>query len=210
MSGSDPKEIVARGYDEVAERFAQWQQGVVGDERDEWVAQLLNCLPDDPDVLELGCGAAIDSTQLLAQRGRLTGVDISTEQIRRARERVRDATFVAGDICELEFPPESFDAVVSLFVLPHVPAAELPPLLRRVGRWLRRGGWFLATMSARGRGEFVEEWLGVPMFFSSITADESRGLVRNAGLELVRDEILTQDEPGHGARSFLWVLARKA
>jgi ubiquinone/menaquinone biosynthesis C-methylase UbiE len=209
LSEFDPKEIVARGYDEVAERFAQWQQEIVGDEREQWVRELLERLPQDADVLELGCGAAVASTQLLAQRGRLTGVDISGEQVRRARERLPDATFLEEDITRIEFPPESFDAIVSLFVLPHVPADELPTLLVGVARWLRRGAWFLATMSVRGRGEFVEEWLGVPMFFSSITADESRQLVRDAGLELVRDDVLTQYEPGHGERSFLWVLARK-
>lgn len=209
MSESDPKRIVARGYDAVAERFAEWQQGVVGDQRARFVAELLDRLPHGADILELGCGAAIESTQLLAGRGRLVGVDISAEQLRRARERLPDATFVEGDITEVELPPGSFDAVVSLFVLTHIPREELPPLLRSIGRWLRPGGLFLATMSVKGRGEFVQEWLGVPMFFSSITADESRRIVRDAGLELVLDEVITQEEPAYGTTSLLWVLARR-
>ena len=209
MSESDPKALVARGYDAIVERFAEWQEGIVGDERGRWVRELLARLPPDPDVLELGCGAAVESTALLAARGRLTGVDISREQLRRARERLPGAVFVEGDITKVGFRAGSFDAVVSLFVLQHVPHDELPRLLASVARWLRRGGHFLATMGVRGRGEFVEDWLGVPMFFNSITADESRRLVRDAGLELVHDEVVTQDEPGHGARAFLWVLARR-
>jgi ubiquinone/menaquinone biosynthesis C-methylase UbiE len=209
LSGCSPQDIVRRGYDAIADRFAEWQRGIVGDERERWVRELLPRLPPDANVLELGCGAAVESTALLADRGRLTGVDISPEQLRRARERLRDAVFVEGDITKVDFPAESFDAVVSLFVLQHIPHEELAPLLASVARWLRRGGHFLATMGVRGRGEFVEDWLGVPMFFSSITADASRRLLRDAGLELVHDEIVTQDEPGHGARSFLWVLARR-
>ena len=99
---------------------------------------------------------------------------------------------------------------MALFVLAHVPRSEIGTLLTRVAAWLRPGGWFLATMGARGRGEEVDEdWLGVPMFFSSLAADESRGLVRRAGLEIVQDEVVEQDEPGYGAIPFLWVLARR-
>ena len=174
-----------------------------------FVGDLIERLPDGAGVLELGCGAAVDSTRLLATRGHLTGVDISAGQLRRARERLPNGTFIQGDITRVEFTPESFDAVVALFVLAHVPRDELPPLLQSVARWLRPGGHFLATMGVRGVGETVEDWLGVPMFFSSISSDESRRLVRDAGLELVHDEVVTQDEPGHGAISFLWVLARR-
>jgi len=40
-------------------------------------------------VLELGCGSGAPDTQRLAARFRLTGVDISREQLRRARAALR-------------------------------------------------------------------------------------------------------------------------
>jgi hypothetical protein len=51
--------------------------------------------------------------------------------------------------------------------------------------------------------------LGVPMFFSSFDADENRRLLRAAGFELRRDDVVTMREPG-GAATFLWVLATRA
>lgn len=205
----NPKALVAAGYDAVADRFADWKTGVVGDAREEWIADLLSRLPASPHVLELGCGG--EPTGAFADQGRLTGVDLSAEQLRRASERVPQATFLHADASTVTFAPASFDAVVALFVLGHVPRTEIEGLLARIAGWLRPGGWFLATMGARGLGEAVEEdWLGVPMFFSSLHEDESRALVRRAGMALVRDEVVVQTEPGHGEIAFLWVLARRA
>jgi ubiquinone/menaquinone biosynthesis C-methylase UbiE len=210
VSTPDPKQIVADGYDAIADRFAAWQQTIRGDARMRYLDELLRRLPTRPEILELGCGAGGDSTKILASRGRLVGVDISEEQVERAWKRVPEATFIKADVTSLDLPSGSFDAVVAFFVLAHIPLADLPGLLTRIANWLRPEGWFLATMGSRGRGESVEpSWLGVPMFFSSVTRDESQRLVRDAGLEIVADEVVVQHEPGHGDVEFLWVLARK-
>jgi hypothetical protein len=35
-------------------------------------------------------------------------------------------------------------------------------------------------------------------------------MVREAGFELIEDEVIPTDEPGHGVVNFMWVLARKS
>jgi cyclopropane fatty-acyl-phospholipid synthase-like methyltransferase len=207
----NPKRIVAAGYDAMADRFAAWQKGVRGSTRAKRVAELLELLPDRPDVLELGCGAGVASTRLLAERGRLVGVDISAEQLRRARERIPQAEFLEADLATVEFADGSFDAVVSFYVFNHVPRADVRPLLERIARWLRPGGFLLATFAAPSvdDGEpWVGEWLGVEMFFDGERAEAVLGHVRAAGLEVERGEVETMLEPDHGEASFLWVLAR--
>jgi hypothetical protein len=52
-------------------------------------------------------------------------------------------------------------------------------------------------------------WLGVPMFVSGFEADESRDLVRFAGLRIVRDDMPGHKEPGHGDVEFLRMLAQR-
>jgi hypothetical protein len=47
------------------------------------------------------------------------------------------------------------------------------------------------------------------MFFSSWDADTNRRLLVDTGFELLRDEVLTIQEP-EGLALFLWVLARRA
>jgi SAM-dependent methyltransferase len=123
-------------------------------------------LPPQPDVLELGCGAPVESTRILAERANLAGVDISEAQVALARRRLPQATFIHADLSALEFAPESFDAVVALYVLLHIPRAELEPLLGRVASWLRPSG-LLANALVRGESEAVEPWLGVWMCSSA-------------------------------------------
>jgi SAM-dependent methyltransferase len=176
----------------------------------EWVEDLLGRLPESPDILELGCGRAEEPTLRMAARGRLTGIDISKEQLRRARERCSGANFVHADATTIELAPGSFDAVVSLYAFNHVPRAELPPLVQRIAGWLRRGGHAVLTFGMSDSESIQDDWLGVPMFFASYTPDENRALVEKAGLEIVRDEAVTIIEPEEGEACFQWLLAARS
>jgi len=64
-------------------------------------------------------------------------------------------------------------------------------------------------MLARGDGESVEDWLGVPMFFSSSDPETDRELFRDAGLAILADETVIQTEP-EGDLHFHWMLAQKS
>jgi cyclopropane fatty-acyl-phospholipid synthase-like methyltransferase len=204
----DPKEIVARGYDAIALRYAEWA-GRVASPAIEWLRDLDARLHDGADVLELGCGRGVPGTRHLARRHRVTGVDISAVQIELARHHVPEASFVHADALELDVAPGSVDAVVALYFFGHIPMHEQRELIGRVSLWLREGGFLLATFGAGDPGEDVDaDWLGAPMFFASLGGDSYLPLLRDCGLEPVREEVVTQHEPGHGDIAFHWVLAR--
>lgn len=204
----NPKEIVARGYDAIALRYAEWAGAVVSPALD-WLRELDSRLPDSADVLELGCGRGVPGTRELARRHRVTGVDISAVQIELARHHVPEASFVRADAIELDIAPGSLDAVVALYFFGHVPADEQRELVGRIAVWLREGGLFLATVGAGEAGEEVEpDWLGAPMFFASLGGDSYIPLLRECGLTPLRDEVIVQQEPGHGDVAFHWVLAQ--
>jgi SAM-dependent methyltransferase len=204
----DPKEIVARGYDAIALRYAEWAGRVVSPVL-EWLRDLDERLPDGADVLELGCGRGVPGTRQLARRHRVTGVDISAVQIELARHHVPEASFVHGDALELEVAPGSFDAVVALYFFGHVPLDEQRELIGRIALWLRDGGLLLATFGAGDPGEEVDaDWLGAPMYFASLGGGSYLPLLRERGFEPLREEVVVQQEPGHGDVAFHWVLAR--
>ena len=204
----DPKDIVARGYDAIALRYAEWA-GRVQSPALEWVRDFDARLPDGANVLELGCGRGVPVTRQLARRHRVTGVDISAVQIELARHHVPEASFAHADALELEIAPGSLDAVVALYLFGHVPIREQRELIGRVAVWLREGGLFLATLGAGDEGEDVDQdWLGAPMFFASLGGDSYIPLLHECGFELLREEVVAQHEPGHGDIEFHWVLAR--
>ena len=146
------------------------------DPRRQWLQRLVARLPEGAEVVELGCGNGTRETQELAQRYRLTGVDLSEEQLRRARARVAGATFVRDDLTCVDFERESLDAVCAFYVLNHVPRDLLPALFGRVHGWLRPGGLFLASLGASDLADWQGEWPGVPMYFSGYEPSRNREL----------------------------------
>lgn len=204
----DFKRLVAEGYDAISDRYFAWASSFHTPAL-RWLDDLLQRLEDGSVVLDLGCGRGVPFTQKLARRHRVTGVDISARQVELARTLVPEAEFVQADATSLEQPPESLDAVVSLFMLGHVPPEEQGPLLQRIAGWLRPGGFLLTTMATSGTEAVDPDWLGAPMYFASHTPEENTALVETAGLEILRDRVIPHHEPGHGEVSFMWLLARK-
>jgi SAM-dependent methyltransferase len=200
-------QLVADGYDAIGETFAEWRTRIVGDPRDEWEAELVGRLDDGARILELGCGAGTPETQRLAQRFRLTGVDISPRQVERARAAVPEAEFLCADFTNLEFPENSFDAVASFYVFNHVPRELLAPLLGRIHSWLVASGWLLAAFGQSDNPGWTGEWLGAPTFFASFPPETNSRLVCEAGFTIERDEVVEFDEP-EGSVEFQWVLAQ--
>jgi SAM-dependent methyltransferase len=206
---SNAREIVELGYDAIAERFDLWADSFETP-APQWIAKLMERLDPDANVLDLGCGGGRPGAQTVARLHRYTGVDLSEAQLALARKRIPNGSFVHGDATRVEFEPGSFDAVLSLFMLGHIPRAEQAPLLDRVFGWLRPDGWLLATFATGDSEDMVEDdWLGAPMFFASFDEETNRRNVAGAGFEIEEARVVPFEEPGHGLVHFMWVLARK-
>lgn len=205
---SDPRtQLVARGYDSMIHTWEEWSTQIEGDPRAEWADELVARLPEGARVVELGCGGGTAETSLLARRFRLTGVDLSAEQLQRARKRVPEAEFVHADFTTVDFQPGSIDAIAAFYSFNHVPRELLAGLFARIRSWLAPGGLFLASLGTGDTAGWTGEWLGTTMYFSSWPPQTNRILLHEAGFELLRDELVTIREP-EGDATFQWVLAR--
>lgn len=96
-------------------------------------------------ALDFGCGVGRLSRALASRFERYVGIDISAGMVERARELNADVPnaeyVVSADEDLRRFEDQSFDAVVSLLVLQHVPGRELiHTYLREFGRVLAPGG----------------------------------------------------------------------
>jgi len=205
---SDARRIVESGYDSSAERYLEWSARIADDPRLRFLGELTDRLADGADVLDLGCGAGVPCTALLAERHDVLGVDLSATQLGLARRNVPRARFEKGDMTTVSFPDGRFDAVTAFYSVLHVPREDQGALFARIARWLRPGGWFLAALGCSESNGVEADWLGTPMFFSSHGPAENRRLLAAAGFTLVVDEPVTMHEP-EGPATFRWVLGRR-
>jgi SAM-dependent methyltransferase len=105
-------------------------------------------------VLSLGCG--IGDTELLMARhvGEVVGLDLSPKAIEQAaadaqRSGVRNVHFVRGALQDVVFDQGSFDFVIAVFFLHHLP--DVSPAIARVRDCLRPGGRFYSLDPSRYR-----------------------------------------------------------
>lgn len=207
------KQLVEARYDSIAPRYLEFAQRNLSWEpsaaRMSYLRKLLGRLPAQAQVLELGCGAGIPCTQLLAQQAYVTGVDISAAQIALAKQHVPGALLLQADMMTLAFAPASFDAVVAFYSIIHLPRAEQAILLERLAQWLRPGGWLLVNLGVSDDpGSIEPDWLGTAMYWSSYDTHTNLALVSRAGFTLVETETMVDDEDGEPV-SFLWILVKK-
>jgi ubiquinone/menaquinone biosynthesis C-methylase UbiE len=206
---TDPKAIIESGYDAMAARYlSTFGEGVPDDPRVRFVGELAAHLADGACVLELGCGAGVPATALLAQRFDVLGVDISAGQLALAAQRVPNASFLKADMTTLDLSQDSFDAVTAFYSFNHIPRAEQQPLLMNIARWLRPGGLLLASFGRGGSDDDVAPWLGVPMFFASHDPAANLRHLAAAGFTPVLDEMVSM-ETELGPETWQWVLARR-
>ena len=88
-------------------------------------------------LLDLGCGDGAMARRLAAEGARVTGVEVDAAAVARAGTQIDVIEARAED---LPFPAASFDAVLMLKSLHHVPVALMPQALAEVARVLRPGG----------------------------------------------------------------------
>ncbi|MGW0845558.1 class I SAM-dependent methyltransferase [Streptomyces sp. NPDC002787] len=198
MTSEDPKDLVRRGYDALSLRYDEAYDSDT--KYQSWVASLNARLEEGSRVLDLGCGSGVPVVRDLAAAGhRVTGVDISEVQIRRAQELVPQADFIRADATSVDFPGGSFDAVVSLYALIHIPQEEQLPLLEKIASWLRPGGWFLCSTGQHEWTGIDENWLGsgVAMWWSHADADTNRLWITRSGLTVEQEELIPEEGSEH-------------
>ncbi len=200
----EPVDIVRSGYD--AASYLYRADADFPDEYRSWVAALLERLSAGSRVLDLGCGCGIPVARMVSEAGhQVTGVDLSDAQIERARHLVPAATFIRAEMTALDLPAGSFDAVVCLYSIIHVPVERQLGLLTRVGTWLVPGGTLVLTAGWEAWTGSEECWLGgsASMWWSHADVDTYRAWLAQAGLHVQTLDHVPEGDSGH---SLFWAV----
>jgi SAM-dependent methyltransferase len=180
---------VRRAWDDVAATYAESRDPTGSDAA--LIDDLVEALPADPLVLDVGCG---DGARTLANLpADAIGVDVSRRGLELATEEVPDARLVQGDMTHLPVAADSVDAITAYHAVFHVPREEHAAVYEEFVRVLKPGGRLLLTLPT-GRFETVRRgWMGGEMFFSAPGEAATLEHLADAGFADV--ERVTADDP---------------
>ncbi|MFI1398693.1 class I SAM-dependent DNA methyltransferase [Streptomyces sp. NPDC020681] len=147
-------------------------------------------------VLDLGCGTGLPTARQLSDAGfEVTGVDLSGEMVRLAREYVPKATFHQIDIADLRpGGPQDlgrFDAAVAFFSLLMLPRAEIPLALSTIHHLLVPDGLFVLSMVEADVDDFTISFLHTNIRVSGYIREDLIQVVEEAGFEILDEDSYT-------------------
>lgn len=145
----------------------------------EWISSLL---PPGADLLDLGCGPGLYTSQFSRRGFRVTGLDLSPRSLAYAREQDSAGSYLEMDYLTLNVEA-AYDAITLIYCdYGALVSKDRQALLRRVHRALKPGGRFLLDVfTPRKYDGFIEDrswrlqesggfWSPAPHFLLSLDA----------------------------------------
>lgn len=193
-------DVVRRGYDRLASRYAE--RSTATDRDHAVLSTFLDSLSAPARVLDAGCGNGEPVLDRLADVAteRAVGLDVSRSQVELADEAVPAVSIVQGDLRHLPFPDGSFDAVVAVDAIIHVPLPDHEAVVAEFARVLRPGGRLLLSEGARELERTATDWLdaGVEMRWHMAGPAATREHLHTAGFEVVEEWEPPEPDPETG------------
>jgi len=159
-------------------------------QRYEWVLPYVKGLY----VLDAGCGSGYGAYHLAKGGANLVvGIDISIKAINFARKyyKAKNLFYLQGDVCNLGFKDNYFDAIVSFDVLEHLNSRDQEMFVSELARVLNIGGTLYigcpnATVSMKNNPHHLKELTKIE-FMSLIAKNFS--IIKILGQDILKDGI---------------------
>lgn len=207
MATTDPKNLLKQ-------EFNRWAEAGKGEqmESDHWpitqpVLEMMGIKPGD-NLLDAGCGSGWLSRKLAERvpQGRVVGMDISDEMVRRARQLSAEAhnlVFVTGSIDEIPWEANFFQHAISVESAYYWPDAAKG--VAELYRILQESGLAWILINYYGDNKYSHQWaatLEVPVHL--LSAEEWKQLFTEAGFHHVAHKFVPDPTPAPEVYNGRW------
>ncbi|TXT55266.1 MAG: hypothetical protein BAJATHORv1_40177 [Candidatus Thorarchaeota archaeon] len=193
--------MVEHSYDRMGERYHKSRNN---DKFMRQLKQFVELLPLAANVLDAGCGVGKPTSEYLSNEGlKVIGIDLSRKMVDLAKQNVPDAEFHQMNILELDFPDESFDGIICVYTLWHIPREYHEKIIENFHRMLNNDG-ILVLNTGVYESDGMSKFFGEPMLWSTNNPQKTLRVVKNLGFEILQEGILNLG----GERQY-WIFAKK-
>jgi len=141
----------------------------------------LNFAPKSGNALDVGCGAGGRFVRILQNHGfRITGIDVSKEMIKLAKQHHPNEEFYVQDICRWE-TDQNFEFIIAWDSIFHLPFAMQEPVVTKLCNLLVKGGLLIYTFGD-AYGEHDDHWHNDTFHYSSIGIDGNLRILAKNGV----------------------------
>ena len=177
--------IVTPTYNKIAQKYTDKYFDDIAD-IDE-VNKFISHLPQNARVLDCGSGPGNWTKYLIEKGFDAQGIDTSSEMIKIAAEKVPNAKFSLMDIRKLDFPDSSFDGIMAMYSLIHIPSAQIPTVLGEFSRILANNGVLFITAQKGEEDHIVTEPFdpNEKIFINFFTSERLQKYLEDAGFKII-------------------------
>lgn len=166
-----------------------------------WLDRFLALLPQNSNILDLGCGSGKPIAQYLIEKGHsVIGVDASDSMIAMAQQNFPPHSFpnlhwIQADMRTLELD-QKFQGVIAWDSFFHLSPDDQRAMFQQFAKFSEQGTALMFT-SGPAHGEAVGDLFGDALYHASLSSEEYRELFKIYGFEEMLMIAEDQDCTGH-------------
>lgn len=168
-------------------------------------------LPKSCLILDAGCGSGRDTNLFFEKGFNVIGIDLSRNLIAHAKTNYLNCNFEQGDILNLRFPNEYFDAVWAHASLIHFDNIEqFKRSLNELSRVLKDYGFIHILVRAKTDNLKLDSFSSGERHYLNFTTDQLKLLLEKSKFEILElkqyneNDLDPDKRPGEGVE---WILA---
>lgn len=136
-------------------------------------------------ALEIGCGCTCRFIDLLIEQGfDVTGLDVSSEMLKLAKQKRPEVEFVHADICQHSLT-DKYDFITAWDSIWHIPLSEQRNVITKIINSLNQGGIFIFSFGGTdSEGDHKNSFMGPEVYYSSLGTNGFLNLIMDLGCKI--------------------------